>query len=148
MHYPEITINTDGGYRGNPGPAAIGITAKAGNETLFEISEYIGQQTNNVAEYTAVIHALHHLNEHPVSADNCSFVLDSALIVRQIVGQYRVKEVHLQTLVAEVHRLIKELKDKGLLKNIIFRHVKRAENKLADQLVNQALDSNLSSRAN
>ena len=148
MHYPEITINTDGGSRGNPGPAAVGITAKAGDKTLFEISEYIGQQTNNVAEYTAVIHALHHLNEHPVSADNCSFVLDSELIVRQIVGQYRVKEVHLQTLVAEVHRLIKELKDKGLLKNIIFRHVKRAENKLADQLVNQALDSNLSSRAN
>ena len=148
MKYNELIIHTDGGARGNPGPAAIGITAKAGSETLFEISEYIGQRTNNVAEYTAVIHALHQLNKHQVTADNCSFVLDSELIVRQIVGQYRVKEVHLQTLVAEVHRLIKELKDKGLLKNIIFRHVKRAENKLADQLVNQALDSNLSSRAN
>jgi len=141
MHYPEITINTDGGARGNPGPAAIGITAKARDKTLFEISEYVGQQTNNVAEYTAVIHALHHLNEHQVSADNCSFILDSELIIRQIVGQYRVKEVHLQTLVAEVHRLIKELKDKGRLKNITFRHVLRAENKRADQLVNRALDS-------
>ena len=141
MKYSKIIIHTDGGARGNPGPAAVGITAKAGSETLFEISEYIGQQTNNVAEYTAVIHALHHLNEHQVSTDNCSFVLDSELIVRQIVGQYRVKEPHLQTLVNQVHSLIKELKDKGLLKNIIFRHVKRAENKLADQLVNQALDS-------
>ena len=143
MKYSKIIIHTDGGARGNPGPAAIGITAKARDKTLFEISEYIGQQTNNVAEYTAVIHALHHLNEHPVSADNCSFVLDSELIVRQIVGQYRVKEPHLQTLVNQVHSLIKELKDKGLLKNIIFRHVKRAENKLADQLVNQALDSQI-----
>lgn len=142
MHYPEITINTDGGARGNPGPAAIGVIAKAGSETLFEISEYIGQQTNNVAEYTAVIHALHHLNEHQVTADNCSFVLDSELIIRQIVGQYRVKEVHLQSLVAKVHRLINELKDGGRLKNITFRHVLRAENKRADQLVNQALDSN------
>jgi len=143
MKYSKIIIHTDGGARGNPGPAAVGITAKAGSETLFEISEYIGQQTNNVAEYTAVIHALHHLNEHQVSTDNCSFVLDSELIVRQIVGQYRVKEPHLQTLVNQVHSLIKELKDKGLLKNIIFRHVKRAENKLADQLVNQALDSQI-----
>ncbi|MEK7525027.1 MAG: ribonuclease HI family protein [Patescibacteria group bacterium] len=141
MHYPEITINTDGGARGNPGPAAIGITAKAGSETLFELSEYIGQQTNNVAEYTAVIHALHHLNEHQVTADNCFFVLDSELIIRQIVGQYRVKEAHLQTLVAEVHRLVKEIKAKGILKKITFRHVKRHENKRADQLVNQALDS-------
>ncbi|MFZ2202162.1 MAG: ribonuclease HI family protein [Microgenomates group bacterium] len=141
MHYPEITINTDGGARGNPGPAAIGITALAGNETIFEISEYIGQQTNNVAEYTAVIHALHHLNEHQVTADNCLFVLDSELIVRQISGQYRVKEAHLQSLVQEVHRLTKELKAKNLLKSINFRHVKRHENKRADQLVNQALDS-------
>ncbi len=140
MHYPEITINTDGGARGNPGPAAIGVIAKARSETLFEISEYIGQQTNNVAEYTAVIHALHHLNEHQVTADNCSFILDSELIIRQIIGQYRVKEARLQALVAEVHRLIKELKDGGRLKNITFRHVLRAENKRADQLVNQALD--------
>lgn len=141
MKYNEITINTDGGARGNPGPAAIGITVQAGNETLFEISEYIGQQTNNVAEYTAVIHALHHLNEHQVAADNCLFVLDSELIICQISGQYRVKEAHLQSLVQEVHRLTKELKDKGLLKNIAYRHVKRAENKRADQLVNQALDA-------
>ena len=143
MKYNELIIHTDGGARGNPGPAAIGITAKAGSETLFEISEYIGQRTNNVAEYTAVIHALHQLNKHQVTADNCSFVLDSELIVRQIVGQYRVKEVHLQTLVAEVHRLTKELKVKGILKNISFRHVPRAKNKRADQLVNQALDSQI-----
>lgn len=141
MHYPEITINTDGGARGNPGPAAIGITAKTGSETIFEISEYIGQQTNNVAEYTAVIHALHYLTDHQVAADNCLFVLDSELIVRQIGGQYRVKEAHLQSLVREVHRLTKELKDKDHLKSITFRHVKRHENKRADQLVNQALDS-------
>lgn len=141
MNYPEIIINTDGGSRGNPGPAAVGITARAGFETIFEISEYIGSQTNNVAEYTAVTHALHHLIEHQVTADSCLFILDSELIVRQITGQYRVKETHLQTLVQEVHRLIKELKNKGTLKTVAFQHVKRNENKRADQLVNQALDS-------
>ena len=141
MRYPEITINTDGGARGNPGPAAIGITAKAGQETLFEISEYIGQQTNNSAEYLAVIHALHHLVEHQVVADNCLFLLDSELIVRQITGLYRVKEGHLQTLARQVHELCQELKNHRQLVNINFRHVRREENKRADQLVNQALDA-------
>ena len=141
MHYPEIIINTDGGARGNPGPAAIGITAKAGNETIFEISEYVGEQTNNVAEYTAVIHALNHLKEHQLTTANCVFILDSELIVRQINGQYRVKEPRLQALVGEVHRLIREFKEQKALDLISFRHVLRSENKRADQLVNQALDS-------
>lgn len=140
MRHPEITINTDGGARGNPGPAAIGITAKAGPETLFEISEYIGQQTNNSAEYLAVIHALRHLIEHQISAANCTFILDSELVVRQITGLYRVKEAHLQTLARQVHQLSQELKDRGQLANVSFRHVRREQNKRADQLVNQALD--------
>lgn len=141
MRYAKITINTDGGARGNPGPAAIGITAQDNGNTLFEIAEYIGETTNNVAEYSAVIHALDHLKEHSLSADEVSFVLDSELIVRQILGIYRVKEPRLQTLVAKVKQLIADLKASGNVNKITFSHVKRSENRRADQLVNQSLDA-------
>lgn len=138
MHYPQITINTDGGARGNPGPAAIGVIAKTSNgEVLFELSEYIGSQTNNVAEYTAVIHALHHLKEHQISAQKTTFILDSELIVRQILGQYRVKEPNLQRLHSEVKKLLVGI-------NFTFISVPRSQNKRADQLVNQALDKSIS----
>jgi ribonuclease HI len=141
MHYPEIIINTDGGARGNPGPAAVGITARAGTQTLFEISEYIGEQTNNVAEYTAVIHALTHLDQHHLSTDTLIFILDSELIVRQITGQYKVKQPHLQQLVNQVRSLISKIKNNNPSIKITFQNVLRGENKRADQLVNQALDS-------
>ncbi len=141
MRYARITINTDGGARGNPGPAAIGITAQDNGNILFEIAEYIGETTNNVAEYTAVIHALDHLKEHTLSADEVSFILDSELIVRQILGIYRVKEPHLQTLVAKVRQLVADLKNNGSIGQITFSHVKRNQNRRADQLVNQSLDS-------
>lgn len=138
MHYSQLIINTDGGARGNPGPAAIGVIAKSPDgAVLFELSEYIGSQTNNVAEYTAVIHALNHLKEHQVQADEISFILDSELIVRQLLGQYRVKEPHLQLLHSEVKKMLSEIKPT----KVNFTSVPRAQNKRADQLVNQALDS-------
>ncbi len=143
-NYEEIIINTDGGARGNPGPAAVGIVIsgkKDGHDFLFEHSETIGQQTNNTAEYMAVILALRFYGKKNLITNTLTFVLDSELIVRQIIGQYRVKELRLQALVGEVHNLIKELKDKGAITNVSFRHVLRAQNKRADQLVNQALDS-------
>lgn len=143
MKYEELIIHTDGGARGNPGPAAIGVSATtASGETLFEISEYIGHQTNNVAEYTAVIHALKHLQEHDLQSGKITFVLDSELIVRQIFGTYKVKEPKLQVLVQNVRNLINELKQQDLIKQVNFHHVLRAQNKHADQLVNQALDMN------
>ncbi|OGD71096.1 hypothetical protein A3A84_00755 [Candidatus Collierbacteria bacterium RIFCSPLOWO2_01_FULL_50_23] len=144
MNYQEIIINTDGGARGNPGPAAVGIVIsgkKEDSDYLFEHSETIGDQTNNTAEYKAVIIALQLIGKKDLTTETLTFILDSELIVRQILGKYRVKETHLQSLVKEVHLLIKELKDKNLLKAINFRHVRRHENKRADQLVNQALDS-------
>lgn len=135
MTYPQIIINTDGGARGNPGPAAIGVIAKTPDGAiLFELSEYIGSQTNNVAEYTAVIHALNHLRQHQFQAGKISFILDSELIVRQILGQYRVKEPNLQKLHSEVKKLLAGI-------NFTFISVPRSQNKMADQLVNQALDS-------
>lgn len=140
MKYSEIIIHTDGGARGNPGPAAVGVFATIDSgETLFEISENIGHETNNVAEYSAVIYALKYLQEHDIQSDKITFILDSELIVRQITGQYRVKEPRLQVLNQQVKGLIQELKSNGPL-TINFRNVLRGENKRADQLVNQALD--------
>ncbi len=142
MTYPEIIINTDGGSRGNPGPAAIGVTAASSSgEIIFEISEFLGPETNNVAEYTAVIHSLKYLLEHDIKAEKIIYVLDSELIVRQIVGVYRVKEPRLQILNQKVKELIRELKTNHGLKTINFQNVLRHKNKRADQLVNQALDS-------
>lgn len=142
MHYPEITIYTDGGARGNPGPAAIGVTALTGTgETIFEISEIIGHETNNVAEYTAVIQALKHLQQYDINTEKLTFILDSELIVRQILGSYKVKEPTLKGLNQIVKRLIRELIEKHGLKTINFQNVRRGNNKRADQLVNQALDA-------
>jgi ribonuclease HI len=141
MKYSEITIYTDGGARGNPGPAAIGITASGiSGETLFEISEYIGHETNNVAEYTAVIHALKHLQENNFQSEKITFILDSELIVRQILGIYKVKEPRLKILNQNVREQIQSLKSNHGLKTTNFINVPRNKNKRADQLVNQALD--------
>lgn len=142
MTHNLITINTDGGARGNPGPSAIGVTAKTADiSPLFEISQFIGETTNNVAEYTAVIYALRYLEEHQISSEQISFVLDSELIVRQITGVYRIKEPKLQTLAAEVQKLIRSLRENNLITSVNFQNVPRSFNKRADQLVNQALDS-------
>lgn len=142
MKYSELIIHTDGGSRGNPGPAAVGVFATTSlGETLFEISEYIGHETNNVAEYSAVIYALKYLQEHDIHPDKISFILDSELIVRQILGIYKIKEPRLKILHQNVQDLINLLKNNRGLKTINFTNVPRNENKLADQLVNQALDA-------
>lgn len=142
MKYSELIIHTDGGSRGNPGPAAVGVFATTSSgETLFEISEYIGHETNNVAEYSAVIYALKYLQEHDIHPDKISFILDSELIVRQILGIYKIKEPRLKILHQNVQDLINLLKNNRGLKTINFTNVPRNENKLADQLVNQALDA-------
>lgn len=130
-----LTIHTDGGARGNPGPAAIGVAFTCGSFTA-EHSRYIGETTNNVAEYTAVLDALVNLPELPEPVTELHFFLDSELVVRQILGQYRVKEVTLQSLHAEV---LKQLRATGLPYR--FTHVRREQNKQADALVNQALDA-------
>ncbi len=144
MIFSELIIHTDGGARGNPGPAAVGIVISGrenGNNFLFEHSETIGDQTNNTAEYMAVIQALHICSKKNLTANTLTFVLDSELIVRQIAGQYRVKEPRLQALVGEVHHLVHELKEQKAFDSINFQNVLRHKNKRADQLVNQALDA-------
>lgn len=134
----KIILHTDGGARGNPGPAAIGITLEsddgAGNQVLIgEIKRYIGEQTNNFAEYTALITALEEAHKLGYSAADC--FLDSELVVRQVKGEYKVREETLKPLHAKVQALIKHFS------LITFNHVRREKNAEADRLVNEALDA-------
>lgn len=139
MEYNEITIHTDGGSRGNPGPAAIGVSCDHQEQNLFEISEFIGETTNNVAEYTAVIRALQKLQATGIKAKKVLFILDSELIVNQLLGKYKIKDTKLKELNALVQHLKSDLKSLGI--EFRIKHVLRQENKVADKLVNSALDS-------
>lgn len=137
----EIVIHTDGGSRGNPGPAASAFVVESGEQIIFKDSKYLGKVTNNFAEYQGVIIALQWLlssDKDPNSTSSITFVLDSELVVRQLEGRYKVKDVTLQKLFAEVKDLIKKTG-----KKIIFKNVPREQNKIADQLVNEELDRNI-----
>lgn len=126
-------LYTDGGARGNPGPAAVGVRLLAPDGTLVaEYGKTIGPATNNVAEYRALVSGLELALEHGVQRLTC--LLDSELVVRQIEGVYKVKEVTLQVFHAEVRRLLTRFTD------VELRHIPREENAEADRLVNEALD--------
>ena len=122
---------SDGGSRGNPGSAAYGFVLFNGEKIVKKKGEYIGETTNNVAEYSAIVagllEALHHTK-------HVACFLDSELAVKQIKGEYRVKDEKLKPLYKEVIRLSE------LFDEISFTHVRREYNKLADQMVNEALD--------
>lgn len=147
----RIIIHTDGGARGNPGPAAIGIVIEgpiekaaspaAGEPRLpgrREYGEYLGETTNNEAEYKAVIFALKKLKHLVGSAESkvsdVEVILDSELIEKQLKGEYKIKEKTLQNYFVEVWNL------KSDFGSVIFRHVLRGENADADRIVNQVLD--------
>jgi len=133
--YNKLIIYTDGGARGNPGPAAIGAILKdEGGKILAEISECIGEATNNQAEYRAVIAALHKAKE--LGAGELQFFLDSELVVKQLKREYKVKNDGLAPLFLQVHNLTVGFK------KITFQHVRRELNVEADRLVNLALDNN------
>lgn len=127
-----VTVYTDGGARGNPGPAGIGVVIKRGEETLEEFGAYIGEQTNNQAEYAALLAGLDRARKHTDEALTC--VLDSELVVRQLTGVYKVKSEHLRKLVHQVRSLEEHFK------SVDYRHTRRAGNERADALVNAALD--------
>jgi ribonuclease HI len=129
----KLTVNVDGGARGNPGPAAIGVVVRGpGEEVLAEVGETIGRATNNVAEYKALLRGIELAAEH--GAGEVELVGDSELVVRQVEGRYKVKDAGLRELHAEAKRALTGF-DKWSI-----RHVKRAQNADADRLVNQALD--------
>ena len=105
--YDLLEINTDGGSRGNPGSAGIGVYAASDGKKVFTLSETIGETTNNVAEYTAVIRSLETLQEKEIYTERLKYILDSELIVRQILGKYKVKQPHLQLLRQRIVELVK-----------------------------------------
>jgi ribonuclease HI len=129
-----LVINTDGGARGNPGPAGIGLVIKNDSgELLYSYGGYIGDTTNNVAEYSALIKSL----EESVNLGGTALriQMDSELIVKQMQGIYKIKQPQLQELAAKVIALLKKFESYS------FVHVRREFNKEADALVNQALDT-------
>ncbi len=134
MH-EKIFVNCDGGSRGNPGPAAIGIVVWDENRNVLEVyKNCIGNATNNVAEYSALIKALKIASEYS-KKEVCVF-MDSELVVRQMNGQYRVKKDHLLDLYQEVKVAEK------VFEKVVYVSVGRNDKyqEVADTLVNQALD--------
>ncbi len=152
----KFIIHTDGGARGNPGKAAVGVviekqqeTRDKGQETIIicEFGKRIGETTNNVAEYTAVIEALRFVKNNPIIklSDNpiIQFYLDSNLVVQQLNGIFKVKDANLRKLFFDVRILEGEVglhagKAGGV---ITYDYVPREQNRRADFLVNQALDA-------
>ena len=125
---------SDGGARGNPGPAAIGVVIyDAEAKELRRIVQTIGSTTNNQAEYKALIAALTAAAE--LGAEEIVCHLDSELVVRQLQGKYKVREDSLKEPMMQVLRLANQFKQ------VEYVHIKREKNKLADQLVNEALDN-------
>ena len=133
MKYEKLTIFTDGGARGNPGPAGVGVVIlnEQGN-AVAEISKYIGEATNNQAEYKALTAGL--IKAKELGAREIEVFLDSELIVKQLNRQYRVKDKDLAPLFVQVYNISLGFK------KIVFKHIRREKNTLADKLVNLALD--------
>jgi ribonuclease HI len=134
----KVVVHVDGGARGNPGPAAIGAVATGpdGGEPLVEKGVYIGETTNNVAEYRAVLLGIELARQ--LGAREVEIINDSELIARQIGGQYKVKHAGLKPLFVETMRELREFERWSV------RNVRRESNERADELVNQALDEALS----
>jgi len=139
----KLIIYTDGGARGNPGPAAIGfvIGTHADGGAGKEYSEYISETTNNVAEYKAVIFALKKakslLGGNKAKQAEVEVRSDSELLVSQMNGSYKIKEESLKMLFVDVWNLKTEFK------GVSFAHIPREKNSRADALVNRELDSRL-----
>jgi ribonuclease HI len=129
-----IYTNSDGGSRGNPGPSAIGVIIRKDEEIITQYSEKIGEGTNNFAEYMALIKALELVSK--ITKDEVTCVLDSELLVRQLLGEYQVKSRNLMPLFLKVQRLQENFS------KIKYVHVSRWDKfqKVVDSLLNKELD--------
>lgn len=133
----NVIIHTDGGARGNPGPAGIGVVFfSPSGRVLHSFKAYIGEATNNMAEYKALIKALEEALR--LGYDELTINMDSELVVRQMQGRYKIKEPSLKVLSGQVLAL------SNRFKKITYRHVPREQNQEADRLVNEAIDAGLS----
>ncbi len=127
-----LTIYSDGACFGNPGPMGIGVVVYKGRTNLMEVSEYVGEGTNNIAEYLAFIRALEiavKMKEKEVHIKT-----DSQLIERQIKGHYKVKNPKLKPLKAKADKLMKEMK-------VVVEHIEREQNERADELAKRAVSA-------
>jgi ribonuclease HI len=130
----NVVMHVDGGARGNPGPAAIGVViARADGEVLEELAEPIGVTTNNVAEYRALLRGLE--RARAIGADEIEIVNDSELVARQLTGAYKVKHPAMKPLYEEAMAALRGFDTWSI------RTVPRAQNARADDLVNHALDA-------
>lgn len=130
----KLRIYTDGGSRGNPGPAATGVVIQnEAGDTISRYGEYLGEQTNNYAEYVAIISALKKAAE--LGAEEVDCILDSKLVVEQLNGNWKVKEPTIQKL------FVQAWSETQKFKKATFSHVLREENKEADTEVNKVLDA-------
>ena len=131
----KIVMYTDGGSRNNPGPAAVGVYFE---NLKKQYGHYIGEKTNNEAEYEAVIYGLKKLKQllgsDKVKNVEVEIYLDSEFVTKQMNHEYKVKEPHIQKLFLEVWNLMLDFK------MVKFSHILREKNKIADALVNEALD--------
>ncbi|MBI5221192.1 MAG: ribonuclease HI family protein [Candidatus Magasanikbacteria bacterium] len=129
----RVITFTDGGARGNPGPAAAGVVIKDEDGHILDAyGEYLGEQTNNFAEYSALISALKRAKELGATEVECR--LDSELVTKQMLGQYRVKDPGLQKLFMQAYNA------STAFKKISYHHIFRESNKEADKQVNETLD--------
>jgi ribonuclease HI len=130
----RLTIYTDGGSRGNPGPAATGIIIKdETGKTLAAYGEFLGTQTNNYAEYMAIISALK--KTHSLGATEVDCIADSKLVVEQLSGHWKVREPSIQKLFIMAYNAAAKFK------KVKYKHVLREKNKEADAEVNKILDN-------
>ena len=134
----SATANIDGGSRGNPGPAAFGAYITLPDGTAVEVKGFIPHSTNNVAEYNSLLAALRWAVEHRVSTLHVR--ADSELLVKQMKGQYKVRNAGLLPLYEDARALIRKIG------NVTFEHVRRELNKEADRLANEAMDDAASAR--
>ena len=140
----KIIIYTDGGARNNPGPAGVGVVIQDGSKDI-ELKKYIGERTNNWAEYEALILGLTEAKKRGLAGREIEVRMDSELIVRQMNNEYQVKEETLWPQYMKVHNLIVAhfLPAGRQVPTVTFVHVRREENKEADRLVNEAIDEAL-----
>jgi len=132
---PPFTIHTDGGSRGNPGPAAVGVAIQDSlGKIVVSFGKTIGRATNNVAEYQAVIAAMNWLIKNQRLGEY-HFFLDSQLVINQLNGRWRIKDSDLRRQILKIRQLEGQLNQP-----VKYSYVPREKNTVADRLVNQALD--------
>lgn len=132
MGYKKIKIHTDGGARGNPGPAAAAAVLYEGDKEIDSVAKYMGEATNNQAEYMAILIGLERAKK--LGAREVEMFMDTELAVKQLKGEYKVKNPDLAKLFVKVWNLTHEFD------MVTFEHVRRELNKAPDALVNKTID--------